>query len=232
MSGSVLGGATWHLEMSWGTSPEIALPGHVPREALSGPPDVRCPGRPHTDECGRVQVRPCSHSDSGAVLTSARPDPVGGIRTGTWEGALVRRPVGGPAAGAPFPCALLTDGGGNAQAKADAERGAGNCATSRSRPAVAHAAQRRALNRSRAPLRWGQAPQDARAQHAERGAGNRATSRSRPAVAHAPQETKSQALTRTPPAPAGVSAPRPERSPARRHPCRSGADARSGNPAP
>ncbi|MFE6283348.1 heavy metal translocating P-type ATPase [Streptomyces sp. NPDC057877] len=29
MSGSVLGGVGWHLGMSWGTFPEIALPGHV-----------------------------------------------------------------------------------------------------------------------------------------------------------------------------------------------------------
>src|ERR1041385_3213279 len=33
-------------------------------------------------------------ANSGAVLQDARPDPVGGIRTGTWEGALYAGPWG------------------------------------------------------------------------------------------------------------------------------------------
>ncbi|GHG94114.1 hypothetical protein GCM10018780_17140 [Streptomyces lanatus] len=41
-------------------------------------------------------------SDSGAALSDARPDPVGGIRTGTWEGALDVGPWGDRRQGAFF----------------------------------------------------------------------------------------------------------------------------------
>ena len=193
MSGSVLGGATWHLEMSWGTSPEIALPGHVPREALSGPPDVRCPGRPHTDECGRVQVRPCSTAIQ--ALSSQAPGriPWGESAPGHGKAPWYVGPWG--------------------------DRRPGRLFHMR-----AENARRRAVPR--------EAQGAPAAQHAKRGAGNCATSHSRPAAAHTPSATNSQALTRTTPAPAGVTAPRPARSPARQHPCRSAADARSGTPAP
>ncbi|GAA0921549.1 hypothetical protein GCM10009549_40780 [Streptomyces thermoalcalitolerans] len=46
-------------------------------------------------------------------LTDARPDPVGGIRTGTWEGALVVGPWGDRRTGAPS--AFLTASSGSAQ---------------------------------------------------------------------------------------------------------------------
>ncbi|GAA2410213.1 hypothetical protein GCM10010378_62630 [Streptomyces viridochromogenes] len=52
------------------------------------------------------------NSDSGAVLTDARPDPVGGIRTGTWEGALDVGPWGDRRQGAFFYAAPLVAGPG------------------------------------------------------------------------------------------------------------------------
>lgn len=63
---------------------------------------MRCPGRSHTGVVRRVLLvlLNCSTrqyrktANSGAGLSDARPDPVGGIRTGTWEGALVVGPWG------------------------------------------------------------------------------------------------------------------------------------------
>src|SRR5690606_33587936 len=85
-------GLSWRCQAaSWG-----ALPGSW--DCLGGLSQrLRCRGT-YTPGSFERPSRPCAvpadRSDSGAVLTDARPDPVGGIRTGTREGALVVGPWG------------------------------------------------------------------------------------------------------------------------------------------
>lgn len=77
-----------------------ALPGHVHRGALSGPPSVRCPGRSHRiTGAGRVLLILLTDSDSGAVLSERPAGSRGGNPHRDMGRRPDRRPVGGPATG-------------------------------------------------------------------------------------------------------------------------------------
>ncbi len=104
MSGRRLGGRRLTSGDVLGDFLRDALPGHVHREALSGPPGralSRQIARPYGRTRGRTAVLGGRRvllagltAVQALVLTDARPDPVGGIRTGTREGALAAGPWG------------------------------------------------------------------------------------------------------------------------------------------
>ncbi|GAB2906113.1 hypothetical protein GCM10027075_02220 [Streptomyces heilongjiangensis] len=101
-----LGGRDWHLGMSWGTFPELRCRGTYPG-SFERPSRTYASRQtaPHRTTTSYTQDGTVLLSDSGAGPPDARPDPVGGIRTGTWEGALLAGPWGDQRRRAPSFCA-------------------------------------------------------------------------------------------------------------------------------
>ena len=134
----------------------IALPGHVQRGALSGPPVRTGPGRPHTQYNEVLLVLLAA---TQALPSDARPDPVGGIRTGTWEGAPIYGPWG-DRSGAPSvirttcaACATRELQRASLVRDAPALQGAGSWATSPHGPADERTRASSALRPGRSPAR-------------------------------------------------------------------------------